>query len=65
MRRRWIWMAIPALMLSAPAWSWCDHDSDDPALCKYHGIPEPGTLSLLLLGTVALLPASLRRRNRR
>jgi hypothetical protein len=101
--KRWIWMAVPALMLSAPAWSWCvDHDADDAKYCKDHprpkcdgdaddrhwadkhhaacksdgphggksggthgvGVPEPGPLPLMILGTVALLPAGFRRRKR-
>ena len=39
--KRWIWMSIPALMLSAPAWSWCvDHDADDAKYCKEHPRPK-------------------------
>jgi len=94
--KRWIWMFIPALMLSAPSWSRCvDHDADDAKYCKEHprpkcdgdrddkhiaacksgdphgsksggthgvGVPEPGSLPLLILGAVALLPAGFRRR---
>ena len=91
--KRWIWIAIPALMLSAPAWSWCvDHDADDAKYCKAHprpkcdgdaddkhtaacnggdtrgkhgvGVPEPGSLPLMILGAMVLLPAGFRRRNR-
>jgi len=96
--KRWIWMSISVLMLSAPAWSWCvDHDADDAKYCKEDprpkcdgdrddkhiaacksddthgsksggkhalGVPEPGSLPLLILGAVALMPAGFRRRNR-
>jgi hypothetical protein len=73
--KRWIWMSMPALMLSAPAWSWCvDHDADDAKYCKEH----PGR-SAMATGTIrilppakaatrtearALLPAGFRRRDR-
>jgi hypothetical protein len=97
--KRWIWMSIPALVLCAPAWSWCvDHAADDAKHCKEHtrpkcdgdaddrriaacrtdkthgsksggthavGVPEPGSLPLMILGAVALLPAGFRRRSRR
>ena len=57
----------------------CDGDRDDKhiAACKSGdphgsksggthgvGVPEPGSLPLLILGAVALMPAGFRRRNR-
>ena len=92
--KRWIWMSIPVLMLSAPAWSWCvDHDADDAKYCKEHprpkcdsdaddkhvaackgdsggshgthcahGVPEPDSLPLMLLGVGSSLALVRRRR---
>ena len=62
--KKLIWV-LPALLLSAPAWSWCDNDSDDPgpSICPHNvNVPEPATLALMVLGASGLLIARRRRK---